>query len=70
MSSQLLRLNAFRGEQDSSGFKWHFTLNLKSSVDSSTSFILVMDRSTKFGSISSDNCPMKTQFRYRSDGFL
>nr|WMB96909.1 hypothetical protein [Solanum melongena]WMB97099.1 hypothetical protein [Solanum aethiopicum] len=27
MSSQLLRLNAFRGEPASSGFEWHFTPN-------------------------------------------
>ncbi|MBA0730498.1 hypothetical protein Golax_004624 [Gossypium laxum] len=33
------------------------------------SFILVMDRSPKFGSISSDNCPMKTHIRYGSGGF-
>ncbi|MBA0609192.1 hypothetical protein Godav_021296 [Gossypium davidsonii] len=33
------------------------------------SFILVMDRSPKFVSISSDNCPMKTHFRYGSGGF-
>ncbi|KAK7301924.1 hypothetical protein RJT34_12801 [Clitoria ternatea] len=33
------------------------------------SFILVMDRSPRFGSISSDNCPMKTRFRYGSGGF-
>ncbi|KAK5838487.1 hypothetical protein PVK06_007217 [Gossypium arboreum] len=26
-----------------------------------------MDRSPRFGSISSDNCPMKTRFRYGSD---
>uniref|UniRef100_K3Z2R3 Uncharacterized protein n=1 Tax=Setaria italica TaxID=4555 RepID=K3Z2R3_SETIT len=65
MSSQLLRLNAFRGEPASSGFEWHFTPNHNSSADSSTSvgsdlclvhpsFILVMDRSPRFGSISSD----------------
>ncbi|GJW81996.1 RuvB-like protein 2 [Tanacetum coccineum] len=35
--SQLLRLNAFRGEPASSGFEWHFTPNHNSSVDSSTS---------------------------------
>ncbi|KAK3211398.1 hypothetical protein Dsin_016104 [Dipteronia sinensis] len=34
MSSQLLRLNAFRGEPVSSGFEWHFTPNHNSSVDS------------------------------------
>ncbi|CAN4125485.1 unnamed protein product [Withania somnifera] len=28
-----------------------------------------MDRSPRFGSISSDNCPMKTRFRYGSGGF-
>ncbi|KAH1083006.1 hypothetical protein J1N35_022767 [Gossypium stocksii] len=77
MSSQLLRLNAFQGEAASSGFEWHFTPNHNSSVDSSTSvdsnlhlvhpsFILVMDKSPKFGSISSDNCPMKTCFFYGS----
>lgn len=33
------------------------------------SFILVMDRSPRFGSISSDNRPMKTRFRYGSGGF-
>ncbi|KAK7331498.1 hypothetical protein VNO80_31218 [Phaseolus coccineus] len=27
-----------------------------------------MDRSPRFGSISSDNCPMKTRFRYGSGG--
>jgi len=27
------------------------------------------DRSPRFGSISSDNCPMKTRFRYGSGGF-
>ncbi|KAK7299408.1 hypothetical protein VNO77_45701 [Canavalia gladiata] len=37
MSSQLLRLNAFRGEPASSGFEWHFTPNHNSSADSSTS---------------------------------
>ncbi|KAG5590722.1 hypothetical protein H5410_041236 [Solanum commersonii] len=26
-----------------------------------------MDRSPRFGSISNDNCPMKTHFRYGSD---
>ncbi|GJX87442.1 putative reverse transcriptase domain-containing protein [Tanacetum coccineum] len=35
--SQLLRLNAFRGEPASSGFEWHFTPNHNSSADSSTS---------------------------------
>nr|TKS00108.1 ORF44l [Populus alba] len=29
-----------------------------------------MDRSPRFGSISSDNCPMKTRFRYGSGGSL
>ncbi|KAK7239738.1 hypothetical protein RIF29_43302 [Crotalaria pallida] len=37
MSSQLLRLNAFRGEPASSGLEWHFTPNHNSSADSSTS---------------------------------
>ncbi|WZZ88813.1 hypothetical protein YC2023_117392 [Brassica napus] len=37
MSSQLLRLNAFRGEPASSGFEWHFTPNHNSSADFSTS---------------------------------
>jgi hypothetical protein len=37
MSSQLLRLNAFRGEPASSGFECHFTPNHNSSADSSTS---------------------------------
>ncbi|PPR91549.1 hypothetical protein GOBAR_AA29149 [Gossypium barbadense] len=37
MSSQLLRLNVFRGEPASSGFEWHFTPNHNSSADSSTS---------------------------------
>ncbi|XLR47013.1 hypothetical protein S83_031673, partial [Arachis hypogaea] len=37
MSSQLLCLNAFRGEPASSGFEWHFTPNHNSSADSSTS---------------------------------
>ncbi|EXC34899.1 Metal transporter Nramp5 [Morus notabilis] len=37
MSSQLLHLNAFRGEPASSGFEWHFTPNHNSSADSSTS---------------------------------
>ncbi|KAI4325527.1 hypothetical protein MLD38_030915 [Melastoma candidum] len=37
MSSQVLRLNAFRGEPASSGFEWHFTPNHNSSADSSTS---------------------------------
>nr|DAD47160.1 TPA_asm: hypothetical protein HUJ06_017097 [Nelumbo nucifera] len=32
MSSQLLRLNTFRGEPASSGFEWHFTPNHNSSV--------------------------------------
>ncbi|CAL0319598.1 unnamed protein product [Lupinus luteus] len=36
MSSQLLRLNAFRGEPASSGLEWHFTPNHNSSADSST----------------------------------
>ena len=54
MSSQLLRLNAFRGEPASSGFEWHFTPN---------------HNSPRFGSISSDNRPMKTRFRYGSGGF-
>ncbi|GKE06316.1 RuvB-like protein 2, partial [Tanacetum coccineum] len=40
MSSQLLRLNAFRGEPASSGFEWHFIPNHNSSVDSSTSVSL------------------------------
>ncbi|PWA41826.1 hypothetical protein CTI12_AA550450 [Artemisia annua] len=35
--SQLLRLNAFRGEPASSGFEWQFTPNHNSSADSSTS---------------------------------
>ncbi|KAF1883366.1 hypothetical protein Lal_00042256 [Lupinus albus] len=35
--SQLLRLNAFRGEPASSGLEWHFTPNHNSSADSSTS---------------------------------
>nr|CAD1832549.1 unnamed protein product [Ananas comosus var. bracteatus] len=33
------------------------------------SFILVMGRSPRFVSISSDNHPMKTRFRYGSGGF-
>ena len=37
MSSQPLRLNAFRGEPASSGFEWHFTPNHNSSADSSLS---------------------------------
>ncbi|MBA0681626.1 hypothetical protein Goari_023414 [Gossypium aridum] len=37
MSSQLLRLNTFRGEPGSFGFEWHFTPNHNSSTDSSTS---------------------------------
>uniref|UniRef100_A0A2C9W0G1 Uncharacterized protein n=1 Tax=Manihot esculenta TaxID=3983 RepID=A0A2C9W0G1_MANES len=28
-----------------------------------------MDKSPRFGSISSDNCTMKTRFRYCSGGF-
>lgn len=28
-----------------------------------------MNRSLRFGSIGSDNCPVKTRFRYDSDGF-
>ncbi|KAJ7000002.1 hypothetical protein NC653_010687 [Populus alba x Populus x berolinensis] len=42
MSSQLLCLNAFRGEPPSSGFKWHFTPNHNSSTDSSTSIGLAL----------------------------
>ncbi|KAL9411674.1 hypothetical protein AB3S75_045301 [Citrus x aurantiifolia] len=73
MSSQLLRLNVFRGEPASSGFEWHFTPNHNSSADSSTSIgsDLHLD-SPKLhpdGSISSDNCPMKTRFHYGSGGF-
>ena len=26
-----------------------------------------MDKSTRFGFVSSDNCPIKTRFRYDSD---
>ncbi|KAK9169594.1 hypothetical protein Syun_001734 [Stephania yunnanensis] len=37
MSSQLLRLNNFRGKLASSRFEWHFTPNHISFVDSSTS---------------------------------
>ncbi|TYG97608.1 hypothetical protein ES288_A10G052300v1 [Gossypium darwinii] len=70
MSCQMLRFNAFRGEPVSSGFKWHFTPNHNSSADSSTSvgsdFHLV---SPRFKSINSENCPMKTRFRYGSSGF-
>ncbi|KAJ7941458.1 Metal transporter Nramp5 [Quillaja saponaria] len=82
MSSQLLRLNAISGEPASSRGRVAFhTPNHNSSADSSTSVgsdlhlvhtqasILVMDRSPRFGSISSDNCPMKTRFRYGSGGF-
>ncbi|KMS64685.1 hypothetical protein BVRB_017740 [Beta vulgaris subsp. vulgaris] len=36
MSSQLLRLNGFRGEPPSYGFEWHLTPNDNSSADSST----------------------------------
>ncbi|KAG4178829.1 hypothetical protein ERO13_A10G068080v2 [Gossypium hirsutum] len=62
MSSQLLCLNAFRGELASSRFEWYFTPNHNLCIDSSTS--------PRFGSISSDNCSMKTRFRYGSGGFL
>ncbi|KAF1888201.1 hypothetical protein Lal_00030082, partial [Lupinus albus] len=37
MSTQLLCLNAFRGEPDSARLEWHFTTNHNSSADSSTS---------------------------------
>nr|GME08916.1 Metal transporter Nramp5 [Ipomoea batatas] len=37
MSSQLLRLNEFRGEPASSRFEWHFTPNHNSSAEFSTS---------------------------------
>ncbi|TYI50147.1 hypothetical protein E1A91_D12G081400v1 [Gossypium mustelinum] len=80
MSSQLLHLNAFRGEPASSGFEWHFTPNHNSFADSSTTVgsdlhLVSPNRFgpplsfTQVGSISSDNCPMKTRFRCGSGGF-
>ncbi|TYG53334.1 hypothetical protein ES288_D09G101800v1 [Gossypium darwinii] len=70
MFNQLLCLNSFRGEPASSGFEWHFTPNHNSSFNSSTSVNSDLHLvSPKFGSISNDNCPMKTRFRYGSGGF-
>ncbi|KAB1998395.1 hypothetical protein ES319_D12G085800v1, partial [Gossypium barbadense] len=70
LSSQLLCLNIFRGEPASSGFKWHFTPNHNSSANSSTSISSDLHLvSPKFGSISSDNFPLKTHFHYSSGGF-
>ncbi|GJY24112.1 hypothetical protein Tco_0397770 [Tanacetum coccineum] len=81
MSSQLLRLNAFRGEPASSGFEWHFTPNHNSPAGfiniigsdlhlvftQATSWSMI---SPRFGSISSDNSPRSTRFRYCSCGSL
>ncbi len=71
----MLCFNTFQGKPANFRFKWHFTLNHNSSADFSTlvgldlhlfhlSFILVMDRSPRFKSINSDNCPKKICFHY------
>src|SRR4051812_19981095 len=52
MSSQLLRLNAFRGEPASSGFEWHFTHNHNSSADSSAHVDRLAVRTSVFQTLS------------------